>query len=202
MQDHVVELEKRQRLVAIEAQADRIHRQHAIDREVPADVAQQRYVEQRVEPVGVVRHDGRPAGIRAELDEIGEAALDRLHVGVDLIGRQQLAGLVATGRISDLGRAAAHQRDRLVAGLLQPAQDHDRDEMADMQRIGGAVVADIRGQFAGGGLAVERFGVGALVHESAFLENAHEVGFELGHDRLDEPRRRVRAAGSRVGDVT
>ena len=41
LQDHVVEFEERQRLLALEPQLDRIHRQHAVDREMPADIAQE-----------------------------------------------------------------------------------------------------------------------------------------------------------------
>ena len=99
---------------------------------MPADVAQQRDVEQRVEPVGIVGHRGvgRPA---AERQVVREALLDLRHVVVDLRGRQELARLVAAGRIADLGGAAAHQRDRLVAGLLPPAQQHDLQQVADME---------------------------------------------------------------------
>ena len=59
--------------------------------------------------------------------------------------REQLAALVLAGRIADLGGAAAHQHDRLVPGLLEPAQHHDLDEAADMERRRGRVEADIAG---------------------------------------------------------
>jgi hypothetical protein len=58
-------------------------------------------------------------------------------------GRQQRALVGAEGRIAHLGRAAAHQRDRLVPGLLQPAQHHDLDQAAHMQRLRRRVEADI-----------------------------------------------------------
>ena len=58
---------------------------------------------------------------------------------------EQLAALVAAGRIADLGGAAAHQHDRLVAGLLEAAQQHDLDQAADVQRWRGGVEADIAG---------------------------------------------------------
>ena len=38
---------------------------------------------------------------------------------------EQLARFVLEARIADLAGAAAHQHDRLVPGLLQPAQQHD-----------------------------------------------------------------------------
>ena len=66
-------------------------------------------------------------------------------VGVDLRRRQKLARLVLAGRIADLGGAAAHHDDRLVAGLLQPAQRHDLHQVADMKARRRAIEADIAG---------------------------------------------------------
>jgi len=39
LQNHVVEFEKRQRLLALEPQLHRVERQHLVDGEVPADIA-------------------------------------------------------------------------------------------------------------------------------------------------------------------
>ena len=58
LQDHVVEFEKRQFLLPLEPQLHRIERQHAVDGEVAADVAQEVDIVERVEPVGIVGHDG------------------------------------------------------------------------------------------------------------------------------------------------
>ena len=41
LQDHVVEFEERQLLLALEPQLDAVEGKHAVDREVPADVAQE-----------------------------------------------------------------------------------------------------------------------------------------------------------------
>jgi hypothetical protein len=57
--------------------------------------------------------------------------------------RHQLARLVLEGRVADHAGAAAHQRDRAVARLLQPVQHHDLDEPAGMQAGRGRVEADI-----------------------------------------------------------
>src|SRR5690348_5107258 len=99
---------------------------------MPADIAQKRNVEKAVEPFGVVDHD-RIAWLAAERQVVREAAPDARQVGVDLLRRKELARLVTARRVADLGRAAAHQGDRLVAGLLPPAQQHDLREMADME---------------------------------------------------------------------
>ena len=58
---------------------------------------------------------------------------------------EQLARLVLEARIADLAGAAAHQHDRLVPGLLQPAQQHDLDQAADVERRRGRIEADIAG---------------------------------------------------------
>jgi len=184
LQHHVVELEEGERLVALQPQLHRIHAQHAVDREMPADVAQQRDVEQPVEPVGVVHHDGIGRGrrrprieFRGERQELGEHGLDAGHVARDVRVGQQLARLVLARRIADLGRAAAHQHDRLVAGALQPAQHHDLHEAADMQAVGGAVEADIGGSDAALEALLQRLEVGYLMDEAALMDDPEEVRF-------------------------
>ena len=74
-----------------------------------------------------------------------------------------------------------HQRDRLVAGLLEPVQHHHGQIVADMQRAGGAIVADIGGRFALGGERVQPLEIGALVDKSTFLQGVEEIRFECGH---------------------
>ena len=89
-------------------------------------------------------------------EELVEDAADAGHVGGDLGVGQQLAALVLARGIADPGGAAAHQHDRPVAGLLQQAQQHDLQQAADMQAVGGAVEADIGGHRPGREPRVER----------------------------------------------
>ena len=147
LQDHVVELEEGQLVLAVEAELDRIDRQHAVDREVAADIAQEVDVVERRQPLGVVDHD---RGVRppVEVDEVGEGRLEALLVGLDLVVGEELARLVLARRVADARRAAAHQRDRPVAGLLEPAQHHDREQVADVEARRRAVEADIGGDHA------------------------------------------------------
>ncbi len=180
LQDHVIEFEEGERLIALEPELHRIHGQHAVDREVPADVAQQRDIEQRVEPVGVVGHH-RIGLAAAERKIVAEALADARHVGVDLCRRQQLARLVAARRIAHLGRAAAHQRDRLVPGFLPPAQQHDLQQVPDMERIGGAVEADIGAAGASRQQLVQARGIAALMHHAALVHDPHEIRLEARH---------------------
>jgi hypothetical protein len=109
--------------------------------------------------------------------KLGEHRLDAGHVARDLLVGEQLARLVLARGIADLGRAAAHQHERPVAAALQPAQDHDLHQAADMQAVGGAVEPDIGGRNPAHQALVERLEVGYLVNEAAFMDDAEEVRF-------------------------
>ena len=82
---------------------------------------------------------------RAEAHEFAEHRLDAADIGGDLGVGEKLARLVLAGGIADLGGAAADQHDRPVASLLQFAQHHDAEQIADMQARRRAVEADIAG---------------------------------------------------------
>jgi len=81
--------------------------------------------------------------------------------------------------VADPRGAAAHQHDRPIAGALQPAQQHDLHERADMQAVGGRVEADI----AGDGAIARRQpgGIGDLVDEAAAVDGLQEIGGGAGH---------------------
>ena len=93
LQAHVVELEERELVLALEPELDRIHRQHAVDRKMPADVAQEVDVVELGQPFGVVGHD-RVVLALAEADEMREGLADAGLVGLDRLDRQQLAAFV------------------------------------------------------------------------------------------------------------
>ena len=179
LHDHVVEFQEAQRLLAVEPQLHRIEAQHAIDREVPADVAQEFDVLQLKQPVGIVDHEGRIGA--PVVQDVAEDALDAGDVGVDLLGRQQLALVVAEGWVAHHRGAAAHEADRLVARLLEPVEHGDGDEVADVDRRRRGVVADIAADRPFEGEGVEPFRVGDLVDESALVEDAQEIGLVAAH---------------------
>ena len=56
LQTHVIEFEEGQFLVALEAHLDRVHRQHAIDREMLADIAQKLDIIELRQPLRVIWH--------------------------------------------------------------------------------------------------------------------------------------------------
>ena len=180
LQHHVVELDEAQGLLALEPELDRVVGQHAVDAEMPAVVAQEIDVVQRVEPIGVVDHH-RAARAVAEAQELGEHALDAGDVRGDLGVAQQLARLVLAGGVADLGGAAADQDDRAMAGLLQLAQHHDADEIADMQRRRRAVEADIAGEPLAPREPVQSRLVRRLMDVAAGLKLVQEVRFRGAH---------------------
>ncbi len=145
-----------------------------------AELAQEGDIAQLVQPVGVVDHH-RVGRACAEGQEFLEGPLDALDIGGDLGVGQQRALLVLVGGIADLGGAAAHDHDRPMAGLLQPAQHHDLNQAADMQAVGSGVEADVGHDDALGRRLVQRLQVGALVNVAALAEHAQEVGAGGGH---------------------
>ncbi|OIQ68461.1 hypothetical protein GALL_499460 [mine drainage metagenome] len=114
---------------------------------MPADIAQHLDPVELGQPFGIVRHD-RIVLALAELQEVREHLLDALLVALDILDRKDFSGLVLAGGVADAGGAAAHQRDRPVAGLLQPVEAHDLYHGTDMERRRGAVEADIGHEFA------------------------------------------------------
>ena len=114
LHQHVVELEEGHRLFALQPQLDRVEGQHPVDGEMGAVVAQEFDVAVVRQPVVVVDHDGVGRAV-AEGQEFLEHASDGGDVRLDrLVGQLRARGVLA-GRVTDLGRAAAHQDDRLVA---------------------------------------------------------------------------------------
>src|SRR3546814_5178009 len=58
LQDHVVEFEEAERLLALQPQLHGVEAEHAVDREMPAVVAQEVDILQLVDPVGIIGHHG------------------------------------------------------------------------------------------------------------------------------------------------
>ena len=79
---------------------------------------------------------------------------------------RQPARFVLARRVADLGGAPPHHDDRLVPGLLQPAQGHQLDHVPDMQAVGGAVEPDIGRDRAGLHRLAKGLDIGALEDEA------------------------------------
>ena len=105
-----------------------------------------------------------------EIEVVLENLADARDIRRDLRFGQQLPRLIAAGRIAHLGGAASHEHDRPMSGALQVAQQHDRDQVADVQAVGRRVVSDIGRHHATARRRVQGSRVGLLVNESALLQ--------------------------------
>ena len=136
-------------------------------------LAQELNIAQLIQPLGIVDQK-RLARLVAERQEAAQRA--RIPA--------MLAAMVASSsncRLrpcpTDRRPSSCHRRqgDRAVPGALQPAQQHDAHEVADVQAIGGAVEADVRHQTVWAA-RVEPFEIGRLMEETAFDDSADELG--------------------------
>ena len=133
-------------------------------------------------PLVVVDDDGVGRAV-SEGQEFLEHGADRGDVRLDGFVGQLGPRSVLAGGVADLGGGTAHQHDGLATGLLEAAQHHDGDEVADVQRRRGGVEADVAGDDPCGGGRVELGRVGDLMDIAAQLKGFQEVGLEggLGH---------------------
>ena len=129
-------------MLALQAQLDAIHREHAVDGKMPAHVAQEVDVIEPGQPVGVVEQPRFALSV-AEAQELGEGFLNRGLVGVDLVDREQLAAFVlAEGSPT---RVVPPPTSGKGLPPLRCSQESSMIEMRlpDVQRRRGAVEADI-----------------------------------------------------------
>jgi len=114
--------------------------QHDVDGEVLADGAEK--VDQSFghEPVGVVHEPGAVGG---EIEEARHLGALPLEVGDERFGSEQRPLRTLPRRIADQPRAAAHQDDRPVPAALQVLQQHQWDEIAELQARRGGIEAAV-----------------------------------------------------------
>ena len=143
LHDHVVELQEAQTL--FHALFVALGAQHVVHGEARADFAQELNVVERLEPLGVVKHER--LAVR-EVDEALHLALEALGIVLDGFLGEHLAHIRAAGRIADEGRAIADEGNGLVARHLQTLHEAQGHEVADVQRICRAVKADVKRGFA------------------------------------------------------
>ena len=124
LQDRIVEFQETHRLFTIKPQFNAIHRQHPVDRKMHAVIAQERNIFQLVEPFRVIDHDGIGQPI-AKMQVFFKNLTDAIFVFFNLMVRKQGALGVFARRVANFCGAAAHQDNRLVAGLLKNSQHHD-----------------------------------------------------------------------------
>ena len=178
LQDHVVELEERKGRLAAEPLLDGFEGEHAVDGEMAAVVAQELEVFEPREPVIVV-HEHRVRWPVAKGEEAGEDLGDACDVLRDRLLVKQLARGVLAGWVTHLGRATADEHDRLVAALLEVAQQHDLQQAADVQARRGRVEPEVGDNGALGEFAVDLIEIGSLREVAAPLHPLQELGLEF-----------------------
>ena len=145
--------------------------QHGIDIEELAVVPEKFEEGNLGQPVVVIHH--------------GEAifAEEFLHLGGEafcivldgFLGLENPFGLPAGG-VSDGAGAAADNDDRMVAGQLEPLQDHKGNEMTDVHAVTGGIDATVEGNGFLPYQFVQSFFIGLLVHSATplqFINNIH-----------------------------
>jgi hypothetical protein len=147
LENHIVEFKKGQRLFAFQPQLDRVKGQHPVDREMAPDLPQKGYIFELVQPLGIVDQYGIGRAV-TEGQKTFKTGPNRCNIGLDPFVIEQFTDFIFAGRVANLGRAASHHNYGLVSGLLQAAKQHDRNEIADVERIGGSIKSDIAGDNA------------------------------------------------------
>ncbi len=156
LEELVAELRVADALGGLQAPGDRLFRQHLVDAEVLADVAEELDRGEALRPVEVVDHD------RGVLALEGQERLDLAAQPPDPAGdrlRRVQRALRGRAWVADLPGRAAHQRQRPVAGLLEPAHGEHLHQVPHVQGGRGRVEAAIERD----GTVRERLAQGVLV---------------------------------------
>ena len=136
LDETVIELDEVEALTAVQPGAVGLQGQHLVDREVTADIAEERDVLKLEEPVGVVQHQRRR--IVAETTALVVEVFRQLGLNADqvvlkIFQRDHLARRGLAGWIADHGGATAAEGDWPVTHSLQGGEQHDGDHVPGMQ---------------------------------------------------------------------
>ncbi len=117
---------------------------HGVDGKMLADVAQEIEHADRAHPVGVVEEEGLIFQPGSEVEQLPELVLDALDIGLENIGREEIALGRLAARVADHAGGAARDGDGSMARELEPAQDEQADQVAEVEAVGGGVEADVK----------------------------------------------------------
>ena len=93
----------------------------------------------------------------------------------ELLDGEQVPLFALAAGVADHAGRAADQGDRPVAGLLKAAEQHHRQQRADVQAVAGGVEAGVERPRLAGEPGAELLGVRGLVDEAAEGEVGEEV---------------------------
>ena len=129
--------------LAIEAFLDRILGHHVVHGDELADVADEAQEGELLHPVVVVHQQRGIRGVGLEVEELRELTPDRLLVAAERRLVEQVALLRLARGVADHARSAPDEGQRTMAAQLEVLENHHADQVADMQRIGRGVDAQI-----------------------------------------------------------
>ena len=166
LQEHVAELGVgNARVVALQPAADGVALNHGIDRKVLAHVTKEADDVDPPRPVEIVRHDG--AGVALEIQKRLDLPPNPFDPAADHRLVVQPPFIVPERRVADQSRGAAEQQDRAVPLDLEAPQREQRDQVADVQAVGGGIEAAIKRAHPPGEMAAQPAFVGRLRHQPA-----------------------------------
>ena len=129
--------------LAVEALLDRILGHHVVDGDALADVADEVQEGEVLHPVVVVDHACGVGGVRVEVEQLGQLPLDGLLVVAQRLLVEQVALLRLARGVANHARGAAHEGQRTVAAQLEVLENHHAHQVADVQRVGRGVDAQV-----------------------------------------------------------
>ena len=133
---------------------------------------------QPMEPEVTARRALQRAGLQ-EVPLVVQADLPAVAADATLIARA-LSNLLRNAQVHGGGA----QLLRVHRDLLHAAQHHDLDQAADMERRCGRIEADIARDHLLLRQGVQPRSIGLLVDIATLIEQAQEVGLEIGHGAL------------------
>ena len=129
----------------VQAGLDAVAGQHGVDGKMLSDVAEKIEDADGAHPVGVVDEERRIGG-GIEIEQTAELAPDAGDIGFEDVAGEEIALGRLAARVADHAGGAARERDGAMAGQLEPAQDEEADEVAEVEAVGGRVEADVEGE--------------------------------------------------------
>ena len=140
---HVVKFQERQAF--LHSLLEALCTEHVVDREAAADLTDKVDIVQLQQPVCIVDHLSLAF---TEFDKPLHLLFKAVAVVLNGLHGHHAAHIGTTGRIADHGGTTTNQRNRLVAGHLQPLHQAQCHEMAYMERISCGIKANIEGGLA------------------------------------------------------
>ncbi len=94
---------------------------------------------------------------------------------VERVVVEQVALLRAAARVTDHAGRSAGESDRAMTGILESAQHHEADQVADVKAVGGRVAPVVDANGSVRHLCPKQLPIGRVVDEAASLEVGDQI---------------------------